>query len=88
MGKRFQGKEEMKMRCLYCKGILEDKTSIFTLELDGCIVIIKNVPAHVCSQCGEASFSDAIYRQLEKVINSLRGTITEVAIVNYSDKIA
>ena len=76
------------MHCLYCKGTLKDSTSIFTLELDGCIVIVKNVPAHVCRQCGEASFSDEIYRRLEKVIDQLRGTISEVAIVNFSEKIA
>ena len=76
------------MRCLFCKGTLENKTSVFTLELDGCIVIVKNVPSHVCSQCGEASFSDDVYRELERVIEQMRGTISEIAIVNYIDKTA
>ena len=76
------------MRCLFCKGTLEEKTSAFTLELDGCIVVVKNVPSHVCSQCGETSFSDEVYRELEKVVDQLRGTISEVAIVNYMGKSA
>ena len=76
------------MRCIFCKGALEDKTSAFTLELDGCIIVVKNVPSHVCSQCGEVSFNDEVYRELEKIIDKMRGTISEVAIVNYFDKSA
>ena len=76
------------MRCLYCKGTLEDKTSVFTVELDSCIVIVKNVPSHVCCQCGEASFDDEVYRQLEKIVDKMRGTISEVSIVNFTSKIA
>ena len=89
MGRWIQNKKEViEVHCLYCKGTLEDSTSVFTLELDGCIVVVKNVPAHVCRQCVEASFSDEIYRRLEKVIDRLRGTISEVAIINFSEKIA
>jgi len=76
------------MRCVFCKGTLEDKTSVFTIELGERIVVVRNVPSHVCSQCGEASFSDNVYRELEKLVDQLRNTITEVAIVNYLDKIA
>ena len=52
-------------------------------EIDGCAIIIKNVPAKICSQCGEASFSDDVAKKLEKIVNSLRSSITEVAIADY-----
>ena len=71
------------MRCVFCKGTLEEKPSAFTVELGERIVVVKNVPSHVCSQCGEVSFSDDVYRELEKVVEQFRYTITEVAIVNY-----
>jgi len=71
------------MRCVFCKETLEEKTSAFTVELDERIVVVKNVPSHVCSQCGEVSYSDDVYRELEKVVEQFRDTITEVAIVNY-----
>ena len=64
------------MKCLFCKGTLEDKTSAFTVELGGCIVVVKNVPSHVCSQCGETSYGDEVYKELEKVIDELRDSIT------------
>ena len=71
------------MRCVFCMGTLEEKTSAFTVELDERIVVVKNVPSHVCSQCGEVSYSNDVYRELEKVVEQFRDTITEVAIVNY-----
>jgi len=64
------------MKCLFCKGTLEDKASAFTVELGGCIVVVKNVPSHVCSQCGETSYGDEVYKELEKVIDELRDSIT------------
>ena len=76
------------MRCLFCKGTLEDKESTFTLDNDGCIIIVRDVPGHVCCQCGEASFDDEVYRRLEKIVDQMRGTISEVSIVSYAGKIA
>ena len=76
------------MRCIVCKGILEDKTTTFTLALDDRIVVIKDVPSHVCSQCGETSYDDIVFRQLERIVEHLRDVITEVAITSYSVKIA
>ena len=39
--------------CFMCKGNLENKLTTFMVDLDSCIVIVKNVPSQVCSQCGE-----------------------------------
>ncbi|MBO4509306.1 MAG: type II toxin-antitoxin system MqsA family antitoxin [Spirochaetaceae bacterium] len=71
------------MNCFFCKGSLTEGTTTFMTEIDGCAVIIKNVPAKVCSQCGEASFSDEVAKKLEQIVDSLRTSITEVAIADY-----
>ena len=71
------------MKCFFCKGNLVDGTTTFMSEIDGCAIIIKNVPAQICSQCGEASFSDEVAKKLEKIVDSLRTSITEVAIADY-----
>jgi len=77
------------MNCFMCKGKLCDKTSSFMVDLGNCIIIVKNVPSQVCSQCGETSYRDDIARQLEKIVNAVKATvITEIAVVNYSDKVA
>lgn len=77
------------MRCLMCNGKLENKTTTFMVDLEHCIVIVKNVPSQVCSQCGEVSYSDGVARQLEAIVNMIKGnTITEIAVVNYAEKVA
>ena len=76
------------MTCFMCKGNLESKTSTFMVDLGNCIIIIKGVPSEICSQCGEISYSNDVALQLQKIINSMRKTITEIAVVHYSDRVA
>ena len=76
------------MECFMCKEKLEDKKTKFMVELDNCIIIIKNVPSQVCKQCGEVSYSNEVAKQLEKLVNSVRNAITEITVINYTEKIA
>jgi YgiT-type zinc finger domain-containing protein len=73
------------MKCFLCKGSLEDKNSTFMVELDNIIVIIKDVPSQVCSQCGEASYSNAVSERIEQIVKSVVSiSATEIAVVHYS----
>ena len=76
------------MNCLMCKGTLENKNTTFMVELDNCIIIIKNVPSQVCKQCGEVSYSNEVAKQLEKLVSAVRNSITEITVINYSEKVA
>lgn len=51
-------------------------------------IIIKNVPALVCKQCGEVYFTDDVMQKLEAIIDRLENIIKEVAIVDYADNVA
>ena len=77
------------MTCFMCKGKVQDGFSTFTVDMGGCIVVIKNVPSSVCSQCGETSYSDEVTRRLEQIVHSITGSASaEIAVVSYSDKAA
>ena len=76
------------MNCFMCKGEFEDKNTTFMIELDNCIIIIKNVPSQVCKQCGEISYTDEVAKQLEKLVNLVRNSITEITVINYTEKVA
>lgn len=69
--------------CFFCKGEMEAATTTFMSDLGTCIVIIKNVPCLKCSQCGEEVFSDDVAKNLEKIINKLKLSITEIAVTDY-----
>ena len=71
------------MNCSVCKLKLEKKEAAFMVESDGCIVIVKNVPSCVCSQCGETSYDNEVTKRLEEIVNQAKLLKTEVAIVNF-----
>ena len=76
------------MTCFYCKGDTEQRLKTHAATLDSSVIIIKNVPALVCKQCGEVYFSDAVMQKLEAIIDRLDSIIKEVAIVDYTDNVA
>ena len=77
------------MTCFFCKGHTVESKTKFIVDLGSCVVIVKNVPAQVCQQCGEASFDNETAKQLEKIVNTVRDSImSEVAIVEYSWAVA
>ena len=76
------------MDCFRCKGNTKSKLKTHTVALDNCVIIIKNVPSFVCSQCGEAYFTDKVMQNLEAIIDKLENLVKEVAIVEYTDKAA
>lgn len=77
------------MKCFMCSHDLTEQTTKFIVDLGACVVIVKNVPALVCPACGETSYSDAVSRQLEKIVDAVRHSmISEVAIVDYALSVA
>lgn len=76
------------MTCLFCKGDMENSYTTYFSELNNCMVIIKNVPCFKCTQCGETVFSGNVVKRIEGILGKIENSITEVAIVNYSDKVA
>ncbi|MBQ5347135.1 MAG: type II toxin-antitoxin system MqsA family antitoxin [Ruminococcus sp.] len=72
------------MTCFICKGNMTNSTTTYMEDLGNCIVIIKNVPCNKCTQCGEISYSGSTVKKIEAIINQLKNSLTEVAIVNYS----
>ena len=69
-----------------CKGSIIQTKHTFIQEFDNCIIIIKNVPALVCSQCGEVYYSDDISDKLEEIVNRLQDIVKDIAIFEY-DKV-
>lgn len=76
------------MTCFMCKGDTEPKIKTYVANLDNCVIIIKNVPALVCNQCGEVYYTDEVAEQLEKIVDTMEKLVKEVAIVEYPQAVA
>ncbi len=72
------------MTCFFCKGTMEESTTIHTVELKNCIVVIKNVPCQKCSQCGEVVINAEVAARIEQIVAGFEKALTEIAVVNYS----
>ena len=57
-------------RCNFCKGILREKKTEFLAHAAGEVIVIKDVPAYVCEQCGEAYYTADISRKIDGVMQN------------------
>ncbi len=76
------------MTCFYCKGSIENKLTNFIADLGSTIIIVKDVPSEVCTQCGEVSFSDKVAKRLEQIIEEMKNQNLEIAVTRYIEKVA
>jgi YgiT-type zinc finger domain-containing protein len=62
------------MKCVFCKhGTTYTGTVNVTLERDNCIIVLKDVPADICENCGEYYLSQittaAVFARAERSIH-------------------
>lgn len=73
------------MTCFICKGKTQEMKKTYVATLEECVIIVKNVPAMVCSQCGEVYYTDEVAERLEQIVRKLQQFVKEVAIVEYEN---
>ena len=77
------------MNCFYCKGSVKDSTTNHVVSFDNHrVIIVRGVPCEMCTQCGESFYNDETASQLEIIVNNMKDSLTEVAIINYYEKVA
>jgi YgiT-type zinc finger domain-containing protein len=67
--------------------MVDDTTSDIT-DLKTCIIIVRNVPCHKCTQCGEVAYDFNVGERLEQIVDSYRDSLTEITVVKYSNTAA
>lgn len=48
------------MNCVYCGGKIESKRVTFVYDYDNNYFLVENVPAEVCTQCREKTYSPEV----------------------------
>ena len=71
-----------------CGGNLEGGTTTYTADLDFGLVVVRKVPAKVCSQCGEDWIDPDTASKLEETVTEARTKGTEFEVLRYDDKVA
>jgi YgiT-type zinc finger domain-containing protein len=77
------------MKCGICKAEMKETTVTYTEDIDQGVIVIRHVPAHVCTECGNRWYKGTIAAQLEKMIDQFSSSIgTEVSVINFEKSIA
>jgi YgiT-type zinc finger domain-containing protein len=68
--------------CPLCGSGKKPGTTTFTADLGFGIVVIRNVPATVCAQCGADWISDEVARQIEALVDEARTKRLQVEVLS------
>jgi YgiT-type zinc finger domain-containing protein len=69
MGREFYQKEEVeKMECPYCKGELKPGRATYTANRHGYHLLLDDIPAWVCQQCGEPVFEEKAVESIQHML--------------------
>ena len=72
------------MKCVICKfGSLHDGNTTVTLQRGESTIIIKNVPAQICDNCGEYYLSNEITEQVMAMAEEASKHHNEVEVLQF-----
>jgi len=58
------------MKCPFCKGDMKEGKTSLPYEIGERLIVVRNVPALVCEQCGEVFIEMKVAKKVEKIVNS------------------
>ena len=76
------------MKCIFCKGNIVDGFTTDVTDLQSSVIIIRNVPCHKCSQCGEVSYPLFVTERLEQIVDAIKTSVTEIVVIQYTNAAA
>jgi YgiT-type zinc finger domain-containing protein len=77
------------MKCVFCGGKVEKKMVTFSYEEDEKYLLVEHVPAEVCTQCGERTYSPQVTDELLKFAKkeSKPAKTIEVPVFDFAAKV-
>ncbi len=73
------------MVCIECGNEMVQGERTYVANLEKCVIIIKHVPAYICS-CGEVYYTDEVFEEIEGLVMKLENIINDIAVIDYTDK--
>jgi len=74
VGGRLENEKEGRLRmldkCYFCKAKIVEQQITIDYRWGDTLVVIKDVPAGVCQQCGEKYLASGVYKGLERLAKS------------------
>jgi YgiT-type zinc finger domain-containing protein len=75
-------KEDRNAFCPLCGGRKQPGTTTFTADLGFGVIVVRDVPATVCSQCGADWISDDIASRLEGLVEEAKTKRLQIEVMS------
>jgi YgiT-type zinc finger domain-containing protein len=75
----------MSNTCPECGGEKADGKTTFTVEFETGVLVVRDVPAKVCQQCGEEWIDDSVASELESLARKAKEKQSELEMVPFSE---
>jgi YgiT-type zinc finger domain-containing protein len=69
--------------CPLCGGLKKQGTTTFTVDMKETLVVIRNVPATLCSLCGNDWLSDEVAANVESIVEEAKNIHRQVEVTQY-----
>jgi len=70
--------------CPMCGGKTQQGITTFTVDYNQGVLVVRNVPAIVCSQCGEEWINDTISEKLEQFVAQAKSTKKQIEVIDFN----
>lgn len=71
-------------RCEYCGGSMVEKRVDLSRKVEGKYVLVENVPAGVCTECGTRYYAANVLKMIEETIRRRNKAEREIRVPVYS----
>ena len=66
--------------CVYCGGIVDEKSDVLDYRYHGRLFIVEGVPMGVCRQCGEKYMKAEVARKIESLASQEHSITSTMAV--------
>ena len=72
------------MNCVMCKGEMVEGTINYPIDHESRFLLIRNVPALICEQCGEYFIDDTVFEKIQEIVRVARSSNVEIEVLRYA----
>ncbi len=69
-------------RCPLCGGRYDIGTTTFTVDYSVGVLVVRQIPAGICSPCGEAWINDETSAELERLVLEAKSTRRQFEVID------
>lgn len=72
-------------KCALCGGKIKSAKTTYTVDTGTGLVVVRNVSAEVCTQCGEEWIDNPTAQELERIVEDAKLKRHQVEVVAFQD---